>query len=147
MASYRQSYHHNIFGTKNHKQSIPNEYCEELYKYIWRIIKNKNCKLYRINGWKDHIHIFSDLHPSISLADFIKEIKTSTSVWLKSNSNFPDFDGWAEGYGSFTISHNDRNRIINYIKGQKEHHKKESFKDEYKRILKEFGIDFDDKYI
>jgi len=84
MASYRQIYYHIVFGTKGHKPTLPDEHCEELYKYIWGIIKNKSCKLYR---------------------------------------------------------------IIEYIKNQKEHHRKETFFEEYKRLLKEYGIDYDEKYI
>ena len=61
-----------IFGTNKHLLTIKEEHCDELYKYIWDIIKNKNCKLYRINGVENHIHILSDLHPSISLADYVK---------------------------------------------------------------------------
>jgi putative transposase len=146
MASFRQIYYHIVFGTYRHRPTIPDEYSEDLYKYIWGIVKNKKCKLYRINGSIDHLHLFSDLHPSIALADYVKDIKTASSVWLKTNENFRNFEGWAEGYAAFTISHNDRNRVINYIKGQKEHHNKEPFIDEYKRLLHEYGIEFDEKY-
>ncbi|WP_245605243.1 transposase [Niabella soli] len=69
--SYHQIFYQIIFATKNRCKTITEAHCEELYKYIWGIIKNKKCKLYRINGTEDHIHIFSDLHPSISLADYI----------------------------------------------------------------------------
>jgi REP element-mobilizing transposase RayT len=147
MSSYRQIYYHIVFGTKSHKQTLTVEFSEEIYKYIWGIIKNKNCKLYRINGYRDHVHILSDLHPSLALADYVKEIKIASSVWIKNHGKFPNFDGWAEGYASFTISHDDRNRIIDYIKNQKEHHKTETFIDEYRRLLKEYGIEFDEKYL
>lgn len=147
MASYRQIYYHIVFCTKSHKPILADEHCEELYKYIWGIIKNKNCKLYRINGSKEHLHLLSDLHPTIALADFVKEIKIASSIWLKQNDKFHNFEGWAEGYGAFTISHNDRDKIIEYIKSQKEHHRNESFIEEYKRLLKEFGIDYDEKYL
>ena len=145
--SYRQIYYHIVFGTKLHKNTIPDKSCDELYKYIWGIIKNMNSHLYRINGTTNHIHIFSDLHPSTALADFIKDIKRSSSSWLRTNENFPNFDGWAEGYAALTVSHKERNIIIEYIKKQKEHHRKESFEEEYKRFLIENGIDFDEKYL
>ncbi len=73
--SYRQIFYHIVFGTKHRKSTIVDENCEQLYKYIWGIIREKSCKLYRINGAEDHIHIFSDLHPSISLSNYIKDIK------------------------------------------------------------------------
>jgi len=124
MASYRQIYYHIVFGTKNHRTTLTEDSCDELYKYISGIIRNKKCTLYRINGSIDHIHIMSDLHPSVALADYIKEIKVSSSIWLKTQGKFLNFDGWAEGYAAITVSHNDRNSVIEYIKNQKEHHKK-----------------------
>lgn len=142
MASYRQIYYHIVFGTKNHKRTIPDLYSQELYKYIWGFVKNKKSKLYRVNGSTEHIHLLVDIHPTIALATFVKDLKVSTSLWLKTQKEFSNFEGWAEGYGAFSISHSDTNRVIEYIKNQKEHHKKETFDGEYKRLLKEFGLDY-----
>ena len=95
----------------------------------------------------DHIHIFSDLHPSISLSDYVKNIKVATSLWLKESGKFPAFNGWQDGYGAFTYSPREKDIIIDYIKNQKQHHKKESFLDEYRYLLKEMEIEFDEKYL
>ena len=70
----------------------------------------------------------------------------ASSIWLKSHGQFKNFEGWSEGYGSFTISHKDKDGIIEYIKNQKEHHKKLTFIEEYKKLLKEYGLDFDERY-
>lgn len=145
--SYRQIYYQIVFGTKYRKPTIEDTHCQELYKFIWGIIEKKKCKLYRINGVEDHIHIFSDLHPSISLADYIKDIKIASSIWMKESGKFPEFEGWQEGYGAFTYSIREKDKIINYVKKQKEHHKKESFYDEYKRLLIENGVEFNEKYL
>lgn len=147
MSTYRQIYYQIVFGTKNRKPTIAKSHDETLYKYISGIIENKKCKLYRINGIEDHIHIMSDLHPSISLADYVKEIKVASSVWMKEHGMFPDFEGWQDGYGAFTYSLREKDMIINYIKNQKEHHRSENFYDEYKRLLIENGIEFDEKYL
>jgi len=147
MSSFRQITYQIVIGTKNHKNTLSEIYCEELYKYIWGIIKNKDCHLYRINGIENHIHIVSDLHPSISLADYLKDIKVASSIWMKSNGKFPLFEGWQEGYGAFTYSAKERDSLIKYVKNQKEHHKKETFLDEYRRILHEHKIEFDEKYL
>jgi putative transposase len=88
----------------------------------------------------------SDLHPSVRLADFIKDIKVATSIWMKEFGFFPAFEGWQDGYGAFTYSSREKEMIINYIKKQKEHHKKEDFLTEYKRLLMENEIEFDEKY-
>ena len=144
---YKQIFYQIVFGTKNREMTISEAHCEELYRYIWGIVKNSNCKLYRINGVADHIHIFSDLHPSLSLADYVKNIKVSSSIWMKENDKFPDFNGWQDGYGAFTYSVREKDMIINYIKDQKNHHRTESFYDEYKRLLLENGIEFNEKYL
>ena len=143
MASYRQHYYHIVFGTKRRERTISNEHCTLLYKYIWGFIENKKSKLYRINGYEDHIHLLVDIHPRIAIADFVKDLKVSTSLWLKEKPEFRNFKGWSEGYASFTVSHNSKNDVLEYIKSQKEHHKLISFNDEYKAILKENGLEFD----
>jgi len=147
MSSFHQITYQIIFSTKNRERTITELHCEELYKYIWGIIKGQGCHLYRINGIEDHLHIVSDLHPSVSLADYVKDIKVASSIWIKESKKFPSFKGWQEGYGAFTYSSEDRVNLIEYVKNQKEHHKKEIFLDEYKRVLKEHGIQFDEKYL
>ncbi len=100
MSSYRQILYHLVFRTKDSRKTITPEHAKELYAYILGYIKNKNCVLYRINGMEDHIHILCDLHPSIALANFIRDLKTSTSMWLKENEKFPAFNGGADGYAA-----------------------------------------------
>lgn len=113
---------------------------------MWGFIKNKKSFLYRINGMPEHIHILLALHPTLSLSEFVKELKTSTNRWMKSNGNFPDFDAWGEKYGAFTCFYPDREMVIEYIKNQREHHKTEDFKTEYRRLIQENGIEIDEKY-
>ncbi len=145
--AYRQIYYQIVFGTRNREATLSEAYCEELYKYIWGIIKNQKCKLYRINGIEDHIHIFSDLHPTICLSEYIKNIKIASSLWMKQTGWFPNFSGWQEKYAAFTYSPREKESIINYVKNQKEHHKTETFYDEFKRLLEENGVEFDEKYL
>lgn len=145
--AYRQILYQIVFGTKYRKPTIHPAGEIELYKYIHGIIKEKNCKLLRINGIEDHIHIFSDLHPSICLSDFVKDIKVSSSIWMKQSGLHPSFTGWQDKYGAFTYSVREKDMIINYIKNQKKHHKKETFYDEFKRLLIENEIEFDEKYL
>lgn len=145
--SYRQIFYQIVFGTKNRNSTINKEFETELYKYIYGIIKNKKCKLYRINGIEDHIHIMSDLHPTICLTDYVKDIKVASSIWMKESGKFPLFEGWQDKYAAFTYSVREKDMIINYIKNQKEHHKTESFYDELRRLLIENEIEFDEKYL
>jgi putative transposase len=102
MSSYRQLLDHIVFRTKKGKRTINPVFSKEISSYITGILRNKNCFLYRINDMEDHLHILCDLHPSIVLADLMKDMKTSTSIWMKYSGKFPGFTGWAEGYGAFT---------------------------------------------
>ena len=141
MGTYRQIFYHIVFGTKHREKTINEENESELYKYIWGILKNKKCKLYRINGMQDHIHIFCDVHPNITLSNLVKDIKVASNLWMKESGLFPEFSGWQEGYGAFTYSLKDKETIINYIKNQKHHHRTETFDDEFKKLLAEHGIE------
>ena len=146
MSSYRRILYHLVFSTKYRRPTLSLESNRELYAYISGVIRNKNCFLYRINGMEDHIHILCEVHPSISLGDFMREIKVSTSIWLKQNRNFPFFEGWAVGYGAFTYSYKDRGKIINYIKNQQEHHRGRSYEKELLSLLEEQGVKPDMRY-
>ena len=95
----------------------------------------------------NHIHILSDLHPTIALSDYIKEIKTASNNWMHGTGNYPLFTSWSEGYAALTYAYRDRNTIINYIKNQKEHHHKISLEEEYKALLIENGVVVDERYL
>jgi REP element-mobilizing transposase RayT len=146
MSTYTQILYHIVFATKNRKPALQKEHRDDLYKYIWGIIEKRNSHLYRIGGIEDHVHILCSLHPSIALADLIKEIKVATSGWIKSNNAFPEFSNWQVGYGAFTCSAKSKDRIVEYIKGQELHHAKESSPNELKRLLTEANIEYDKKY-
>jgi putative transposase len=123
MSTYKQIFYQIVFGTKHRRPTINAEAEKALHNYIYGIIKNKNCHLYRINGMEDHIHIMSDLHPSVCLSDYVKDIKVASSMWMKDSGLFPSFAGWQVGYGAFTYSIREKDMVINYIKNQKEHHR------------------------
>jgi putative transposase len=146
MSSYRQILYHVILRTKDSKKTLVQMHSKELYAYILGIVKNKNNVLYRINGIEDHIHLLSDLHPSIALADYVKDIKVATSIWIKQNGKFPHFTGWADGYAALTYAWRYKEMIVKYIINQQEHHKNESFAEEYRRLLEEHGIKLDERF-
>jgi putative transposase len=147
MASYTQILYHIVFATKGRQPVLVKESREKLFRYVWGVLKNKECHLYRVNGVEDHLHILSSVHPSVALADLVREIKVSTSGWIKEGKVFPDFDYWAEGYGAFTIGWNERDAVIEYIKNQEEHHRKVSFRQEYIEMLKKFGVKYREEYL
>jgi putative transposase len=91
MSTYTQIYYHIVFSTKDRIRALRADQREELFKYIWGLIKNQQCHLFRINGVEDHLHLLIGLHPTVSLASLIKDIKISSSTWIKDNNLFPGF--------------------------------------------------------
>lgn len=147
MSTFTQILYHIVFATKDRQRVLRPDRREELLKYIWGILKNKDCHLYRINAVEDHVHILTGLHPTVSLADLVKTIKVGTSAWIKEQCVFPEFDNWQEGYGAFTIGFHEKNAIIEYIKGQQEHHRHRPFKEELAELLKKAGVKYDERYL
>jgi len=147
MSTYTQILYQIVFSTKNRERTLVAEYRKELFKYIWGILQNKKCHLYQMNGVEDHLHILTHLHPSVALADLIKDIKLASSKFIKEKTIFPDFNGWQDGYGAFTYSIDRKDILINYIKNQEEHHRVKTFREEYIELLQEHGVEFDEKYL
>jgi len=147
MGTYTQIIYQIVFSTYKRERTLEKENRKLMFQFIWGILKNNKCHLYRMNGIEDHIHIVTHLHPSVALADLVKEIKISTSNFIKNNNLFQNFDGWQDGYGAFTYSINEKQNLINYVINQEEHHKQTSFKDEFIDLLKFHNIEFDEKYL
>lgn len=147
MSTFTQILYQIVFSTKNRELSLDDENRKELYKYIWGILKNNKCHLYQMGGIADHLHIITHIHPSVALADLVKDIKLASSDYIKLNNLFQNFNGWQEGYGAFKYSVNAKDNLINYVKNQEEHHKKISYIDEFKELLIEHKIEFKEKYL
>ena len=147
MSTYTQIIYQIVFSTKNREHTLSKVNRDELYKYIWGVLKNKNCHLYRIGGITDHIHIVTSLHPLVGLATLIKDIKLASSKHIKEHQLFPKFKGWQVGYGGFTYFFNDKDKLIEYVKNQEEHHIHKTFIEELKELLKEHGIEYDERYL
>lgn len=147
MATYTQILYQIVFSTKNREKVLLKENREKLFRYIWGTLKNKNCTLYQVNGTEDHLHIATHLHPTVSLSALVKDIKVSSSIWIKEQNIFPDFSAWQEGYGAFTYSTKEKSALINYIKSQETHHHVKTFREEFVELLTEHGINFDEKYL
>ncbi|MBN2037210.1 MAG: IS200/IS605 family transposase [Chitinispirillaceae bacterium] len=138
---------HIVFSTKNRVPLIPTEVDAELYAYLGQICNNHKCPSILINGVANHIHILCGLSRIITIADIVEELKTGTSKWLKTKSpNLAKFS-WQNGYGVFSVDWRNASYVKSYIAGQKEHHAKVTFQDEYRRLLHEFNISFDERYV
>jgi putative transposase len=145
--TYSQIYLHVVFAVKGRQNLILQVNEDELYSYIGGILKNKGHKSLAINGMPDHIHVFFGMKPTEALSDLIRDIKANSSGFINSKKWFPGKFNWQEGFGGFSYSHSQLDNVIGYIKNQKEHHKKKSFRDEYLSFLKEFDVHYNEKYV
>lgn len=147
MGTYTQIIYQIVIGTKFREKVLTKNNREELFKFINGILKNKQCVLYQVNGIEDHIHIVTHIHPTVALASLVKDIKLACSQFIKENNLFPLFKGWQDGYGAFTYSMKEKDRLIAYVQNQEEHHKHKSFLQEYKKQLIKHNIRFEEKYL
>ena len=147
MSTYTQILYQIVFSTKKRERTLQKENRQQLFQYIWGILKKKNCHLYRINGVEDHLHIVTHLHPSVALANLVKDIKVASSDYIKEQKLFSYFNGWQDGYSAFTYSIDAKNNLIEYVKNQETHHLKKSYREELIDLLKEHGVEYDEKYL
>jgi putative transposase len=145
--TYTQIHIQFVFAVKYRNGLIHASFKEELYQYISGIIKANNHKLLAINGMPDHLHIFIGMRPTQSISDLLQDIKGSSSKWINEKKFLKVKFEWQEGYGAFSYSKAHVKNVIEYIQNQENHHKKESFREEYLKFLKVFEIEYDERYI
>lgn len=141
------SLHHIVINTKNRKMTIPPERAEDMYRFITSIVKRNGCFMCRIGGIENHIHMLIDLSPTVTLSHLLWDIKRSSSDWAKKSGFFPDFIGWGKEYGAFSVSDSHRDAVIHYIMGQRKHHHRVDFDDEYRRLAERNGVKWNDNML
>ncbi len=139
-----RAFYHIVFCTKHRQPTIPLDHMEDVYRFIWKQLENAKCTLLRIGGIQNHVHMLIELHPSISLSFLMKNVKGVSSSWMKSDPRFASFKGWAAEYYAATISPEQKQAVIEYIKGQKEHHLIEPFDEELPRMYKYSNLPYTD---
>ena len=145
--TFSQLYIQIIFTVQGRQNLIPSQKREELHKYITGIIKKRNQKLLAIFAMPDHIHLLVGLKPDIRISDLVRDIKSGTSKYISENNWVKGKFSWQSGYGAFSYSKSQIDKVIQYISNQEQHHKKRTFKEEYLGFLKKFGIDYDEQYL
>jgi putative transposase len=144
--TYTQLHIQFVFAVKYRRALIENAWKQELHKYITGIIQQNQHKMLQINSVPDHIHIFAGMRPHQSISSLMQNVKTESSKWIKEKGFATNF-AWQDGYGAFSYCKRHVPDIIRYIQNQEAHHSKETFLDEYRRLLREFEIDFAEQYI
>lgn len=145
--TYTQIHIQVVFTVQNRDCIISTNWKDELFKYISGIVSRNNHKLLAINGMPDHIHILLGLRPSQSLSDLMQDIKGSSSKWINDKKFIKGRFSWQEGYGGFSYCKSEVQTVTQYIINQAVHHKRKTFMEEYSELLKEFGIDFNERYL
>jgi len=145
--TYSQIYIQIVFTVKGRQNLISANNKQELNKYISGIITNKGQKSIIVNGMPDHIHIFVGLQPSISISDLVRDIKNNSSRFINEQGWVNGKFSWQEGYGAFSYSHSQIEKVYNYILNQEKNHQKTTFKEEYLKMLSDFEIKYDEKYL
>lgn len=145
--TYSQVYLHFVFAVKGRQSLINHKYNDELQKYITGIVQNRKQKMLSINNVPDHLHMLIGFGTTLSIADFIEEVKSISSKFINEKGWIQGKFEWQRGYGVFSYSRSQINPVIQYIQQQQEHHKRKSFKDEYLSFLRKFEVEFDELYL
>ena len=145
--SYTCLTYHLITGTKDRRPCIRPDLLPRLVQYMGGIIHHLDGRLIEANGPDDHMHIVATLSAKIAIADAMRDIKARSTAWVR--QTFPgmsDF-GWQDGYSAFTVSKSQQTIVVNYVRGQQEHHRKVTFEEELIKLLELHQVEFDPKYL
>lgn len=145
--TYTQLYIHLVFAVEHRDRLIHSSFKEELQKYMTGIIQNKENKLLAINLMPDHGHIFLGLNPANSISGLVAITKKSSTDFINEKRWLRGKFNWQKGYGAFSYSHSQIDRVIKYINNQEKHHKKKTFREEYLEILKSFSVQYNNEYL
>jgi REP element-mobilizing transposase RayT len=143
--SLAKVYIHIVFTTKTGFPFIHEVVRPELQSYIIGTLSNLGIFTYEIYANPDHIHILCTLPRTLTMANLVSKIKTSSSKWIKTKG-IHEFD-WQDGYGIFSVSSSKVATVENYIRNQPEHHKQSNYKDELRQFFKEYEIEYDERYV
>ena len=146
--SLSKNYVHVVFSTKNRMPFIQPEIKQRLYDYVKGISVKLECRILRMNGTEDHVHILVDLSRKIPLMTYIQKIKANSSGWIKDKfGRAHDNFYWQKGYGAFSVDARYMSDLIDYIDNQDEHHVKYNFQTEFRMILEEYEVEYDERYV
>ena len=136
--------YHIVFSTKYHEPFITPDLQDELYAFIGGVVRNKRGMAIRIGGITDHIHLVLRLRPDIALSDMVRMVKANSSKWVNERGNNEGGRfAWQAGYGAITVSPSQLPALNSYVERQEEHHRVQSFQEEYVAILKKHGVEYE----
>ena len=140
-------YLHIIFHVKNSSPTIEFEHLDRVHNYIGKLVNTTGCKVLRVGGTENHVHALVVFSKSESVTHVVEEIKRNSSPWIKELSPKYENFAWQGGYATLSISQSQVDAVINYIGNQAEHHKNQSFRDEYLAFLRLYKIEYDERFV
>lgn len=138
---------HAIFSTKERRPFLDPETRLHLHAYLATVARNAGCEVYRVGGVADHVHLAIRLSRTITIADLVETLKTSSSKWVKTQSTELAEFSWQRGYGCFSVGPTDLDTLCAYIDNQSEHHRTRTFEEEFRLFLKKYGVAYDEAYV
>jgi len=139
---------HLIFSTKDRFPFLSDKMIrKDMHAFLATMLREQNCETLIVNGVEDHVHALFALSRTNAIASVVKEIKRTSSGWVKTLSPKLTKFHWQGGYGAFSVSQSNLDGVIRYIENQEEHHKRITFQDEYRAFLKQYGIAYDERYV
>ncbi len=145
--TYSSNRIHIIFSTKNREKTLSQELQPKLWAYMAGIAHNQGFEAMIVGGVEDHVHALLILPPTLPLAKAVQFLKGSSSKWINDNRGTDSRFAWQEGYGAFSVSASQTRDVVDYIRGQREHHAKKSSKEEFVAFLKKYGVEYDPAYV
>ena len=147
MASTFLSLHyHLVFSTKHREPFIHAKWRSRLHEYLGGSVKGLGARTHAVGGPADHVHLLLELRATHKLADFLRELKKASSIWVHQELGIRSF-AWQEGYAAFTVSASGIPKALLYVQNQEEHHRQRSYLEELRIMLKRSGVSFDEKYL
>lgn len=136
-----------MFAVKYRNAVIDKEWKGQLMAVIGNLINETGCKTIIVNGVEDHVHCFFISKPSVSISDVMQNAKAKSSKWVNESKLILNRFEWQRGFGAFSYSKSHVKNVYRYIENQEEHHKKQSFKEEYMEFLNKFEVEYDERYV
>ena len=141
-------YLHLVFSTKNRSPFLHDrDIRAETHAYLAGISKKHDCPAILVGGVEDHVHMLARQSRTISQADWVKELKRASSLWMKERYPLLKDFAWQSGYGAFSVSQSSVEKVTTYIAEQEEHHRVKSFQDEFRAMLTKHGITWNEQYV
>jgi putative transposase len=147
MSTHQQLLYHIVFSTKNRQRWLTDGFRERVFAYMAGTAKDLNGFAIKVGGFYDHVHLLLRIPAKFAVSEFVGQLKANTSKHINETSGLIQKFGWQDGFGAFTVSVSAKDAVVAYIENQMEHHKKQTYEDEYLALLSKHEVEYDPRYV